>query len=639
VCGIAGFLRTDGGPADALAADLDAMTDRLAHRGPDARGAWFDGPLALGHRRLSIIDVSDAGLQPMASRCGRYVIAYNGEVYNFPELRAAFLEPAGIEPRSGTDTEVLLEVLAALGPERALEHVNGMFAFALWDRRDRRLHLVRDRLGIKPLYWARRGPYILFASQLRGLAVHPAWTNALSDAGIWDFLHYTNIGEERTAFADCWKVEPGQHLTIDGSGRVQKRRFFDLAALAARRGSWIGSYEDAVDRLDGILRQVVHDQSRADVPLGAFLSGGVDSSTVVALLRQDRPVHTFSIGYDEPDYDESADARAVAGHLGTDHTEFVLKPGDAAAVIPELATIYDEPFADPSQIPTTIISKLARGAVTVALSGDGGDELFAGYERYERSLAMWRYAERVPRPLRRPAAWGIGRLPPEQWKTLLRPVLADAGQSMPFFADLLRDPSVSAYQERVNSLGVGADACAMKPCHAAAVERLFREPPEMSSALDTLLYVDQRRRLPDTMLTKVDRASMACSLEIRVPLLDNRVLDFAWSVPRAFLIRAGRRKAVLRDVLARYVPPALFERPKKGFHVPLKHWLGGPLREWAESLLKDRLDAVPAFLDATAVRALWRRYLAGDHGLTHPVWVILMFLAWHRTLGSAGRAG
>ncbi len=634
MCGIAGFLRSDGGPAQEFSRELDVMADLVAHRGPDARGAWIDDVVALGHRRLSILDVSDAGLQPMESRCGRYMIAFNGEIYNFPELRRTFLDPAGIVPKSGTDTEVLLEVLACLGPERALPHVNGMFAFALWDRRERKLHLARDRVGIKPLYWARRGKFVLFASQLKSFTAHPAWTKELSNVGIWDFLHHTNIGEDRTAFAECWKMEPAQHLIIGSDGHIQKRSFFDLAALAGTRrdraAAW-GSYEDAVDELDTILQQVVRDQSRADVPLGAFLSGGIDSSTIVAILRQDRPVHSFSIGYEEPEFDESGDAREIAGHLGTDHTEFILTPRHAAEVIPELPFIYDEPFADPSQIPTTLVSRLARGSVTVALSGDGGDELFAGYERYEQSVDMWRFAERVPKWLRRPMARGIGSVPPVVWKALLRPFLADASRSMPYYARLLREPGIAAYNERANYLGVGS-ACAMESHYACETERLFRASSDMGSSLDSLLYSDQRRRLPDSMLTKVDRASMASSLEIRVPLLDNRVLEFAWSVPRDFLIRDGRRKAVLCDVLGRYVPPPLFERPKKGFHVPIKLWLGGALREWAESLLSDRLKTVSAFLDRAVVYDMWRRYLDGDSDLTHPIWVVLMFIAWHASL-------
>jgi len=631
MCGIAGFLRSDGGPAQEFSRELDAMVDLVTDRGPDARGIWIDNNVALGHRRLSILDVSDAGRQPMQSRCGRYLIAFNGEIYNFPELRQRFLEPAGIVPRSATDTEVLLEILASLGPERALPYINGMFAFVLWDRRERKLHLARDRIGIKPLYWARRGKFFLFASQLKSFGAHPAWTKELSDVGIWDFLHNTNIGENRTAFSQCWKVEPGQHLIIDENGQVQKKRFFNLEEMVRtckeRLEIW-ENYEDAVDTLDETLQQVIRDQSRADVPLGAFLSGGIDSSSVVAILRRDRPVHSFSIGYAEPEYDESVAARAIAGHLGTDHTEFLLTPKHAAEVIPDLPSIYDEPFADPSQIPTLLVSKLARESVTVALSGDGGDELFAGYERYEQSVNMWRRAEYVPKLLRRPMACGIRALSPALWKALLRPFLADASRSMPFYAALLCDPGIAAYSERVNYLGVGS-ACTMAPNFEGETERLFCVSSQMENPLDSLLYVDQRRRLPDSMLAKVDRASMAASLEVRVPLLDNRMLEFAWSVPRDFLIRNGRRKSLLRDVLGRYVPPHLFEHPKKGFHIPIKLWLGGALREWAESLLSDRLKTVSEFLDPSVVRDMWRRYLNGENDLTHPIWVVLMFLAWH----------
>lgn len=630
MCGVAGFLRCDGGPAEAYETDLAAMTDRLVHRGPDAESGWFEGSVALGHRRLSVLDPSEAGEQPMMSRCGRFVLSFNGEIYNFPELKRDVLTPAGIEPRSNSDTEVLVEVLAQLGPEAALPRLNGMFAFALWDRRDRVLHLARDKIGIKPLYWARRGPVLLFASQVSSLAKHRHWVGTLSDAGIWDFLHNTRISEDRSAYEDCWKVEPGRHLIIGADGSCRIETYFDLAKLAASRPRRSASHPDhreAVSELDTLLHQVVRDQSRADVPVGAFLSGGIDSSLIVAMLQRDRTVRSFSIGYIEPEFDESGEARAIAEYLGTEHESLILTPEHAVEVIPALPETYDEPFADPSQIPTTLVSKLARDAVTVALSGDGGDELFAGYERYSVILEEWRRRRYVPDVLKRPVALGLQAVPPALWRTLLQPWLRDASRSIPYYARLLLEPDIVTFSQRASYLGVG-DAAISEPSGLYRPETPEYPTASPSSDLDRLLYHDQRVRLPDSMLTKVDRASMASSLEVRVPFLDNRILEFAWSLPETSLIDPTQRKIILRDVLARHIPRELFERPKKGFHVPLRLWLAGPLRDWAETMLGDGLTLVSDYLDADAVQAIWRRYLRGESDLVHPVWTVLMLVSW-----------
>ena len=636
MCGVAGFLRLDGGPAKAYEPDLAAMTDRLAHRGPDAASGWIEDSIALGHRRLSVLDTSDAGDQPMMSRCGRFVLSFNGEIYNFPELTRDILTPVGIEPRSSGDTEVLVEVVARLGPDATLPLLNGMFAFALWDRRERTLHLARDRIGIKPLYWSRQGSAVLFASQVSSLAKHRHWNGALSDAGIRDFLHNTRISEDRTAYANCWKVEPGRHLILreDGSCRIES--YFDLAGLAAsrrERAAGKRDHREAVAELDDLLQRVVRDQSRADVPVGAFLSGGIDSSLVVAMLRRDRPVRSFSIGYAEPEYDESGEARAVADHLGTEHETLILTPKHAVEAIPALPEFYDEPFADPSQIPATLVSRLARDAVTVALSGDGGDELFAGYERYSAMLGTWRRRRYVPGVLKRPLARCLRAVPSRVWRMLLRPWLRDASQSIPYYSKLLCEPDIVTFSQRSNYLGVGAAAIAAQNGRDHPSPSDGRAP-FLSSDLDRLLYHDQRIRLPDSMLTKVDRASMASSLEVRVPLLDNRILEFAWSLPESSLLDGARRKIILHDVLARHVPRKLFERPKKGFHIPLQLWLAGPLRDWAEAMLGDGLKTVSDYLDAPAVQTLWRRYLHGESYLVHPIWTALMLVSWrmsHRT--------
>jgi len=631
MCGLTGFVHTGAEPVEPLRRTLAAMTQALTHRGPDQDGLWLEGPAALGHRRLSVLDVSEAGSQPMISADGRYVIAYNGEIYNFDALRQHYLEPDGVRLRSQCDTEVLLELIARRGLEFTLPKLNGMFAFAVWDREGGILHLIRDRIGIKPLYWAMGGPYLMFGSELKSMLRHPEFCRSLSAEGLLDYFHSTFVSGEKSIFDGCHKVRAGEHVSWSAGTGLIKRRYWSLDDIAlARPDSEAGpSFGAATDRLEALLDETMRDQVRADVPLGAFLSGGVDSSTVVAILRKTRPVQTFSIGYTDASFDESANARAIAEHLETDHTEFILTPDDITDIIPKLPQMYDEPYADPSQIPTHMVSRLAAANVTVALSGDGGDELFAGYERYQLNTQTWGNVERVPRAMRKPLAAFLDAVPPDLWRIMLKPLLADASQSIPHFSRLLNYPRISAYHRDANYLGIGA---ASRLGQAAPECDSAEHLPRFQSALDELLYLDQTRRLPDNMLTKVDRASMAVSLEVRVPLLDNRILDCSWSLPDDQLIRSGERKAVLRNVLARHVPRPLFDTPKKGFHIPLRDWLGDNLRGWAEDLLNDELANARDYLDAKAVRKLWARYLAGAKELINAVWIVLMFLAWNRAL-------
>ncbi|MEQ8390605.1 MAG: asparagine synthase (glutamine-hydrolyzing) [Thalassospira sp.] len=613
---------------------LPEMASALTHRGPDQAGQWHEEDVALAHRRLSVLDTSEAGLQPMSSRSGRFVLVFNGEIYNYRELRKQLITEHGLQLLSNSDTEVLLEYISHFGVEKTLRNLNGMYAFAVWDRKEKALFLARDRMGIKPLYWARRDNQILFASETRAFYSHPAWTMEMSDVGLWDYFNNTYISEDRTAFKNCWKLQPGHFLTWKRGGDVKVQKFWSLLDQARQRpelSAKCRTFKDSVAELDALLDNVIGDQCQSDVPLGAFLSGGVDSSTVVSFLRKHGQVKTFSIGYEEADFDESKEASSIAGYLGTDHTDFILKPSDAVDVIPNIPDIYDEPFADPSQIPTHMVSQIARKDVTVSLSGDGGDELFAGYQRYEQNAATWRNIEMIPTWGRKPLAGIMSAIPANWWGFLLRPVLADASQSIPFYASLMRNKTVASYHREANYLGVG-DACILEKRAAQDGNELFYTNLGMRSALDDLLYVDQCRRLPDCMLTKVDRASMACGLEVRVPLLDNRVVDFAWSLPTDHLIRNGQRKAVLREVLARYVPRELFDMPKKGFHIPLKIWLSGPLRDWAETLFDEGLKDASEYIDASTVRSMWARYLQGEVGLTNPLWVVLMFLAWRQSL-------
>ena len=574
-----------------LRGTLEAMTQALEHRGPDQDGIWLEGSTALGHRRLSVLDVTQAGSQPMVSADGRFVLVYNGEIYNFDALRQNYLEPDGIRLRSQCDTEVLLELIARRGIEFTLPKLNGMFAFAVWDRDRSVLHLVRDRVGIKPLYWAVGGPYLMFGSELKSMLRHPDFSQALSPQGLLDYFHTTSVSGDKSIFDNCHKVRAGEHVSWSPETGITKRRYWSLddIALARPDAEAAMSFEAATDRLEALLDETMRDQVRADVPLGAFLSGGVDSSTVVAILRKSRPVQTFSIGYTDASFDESANARAIAQHLETDHTEFILTPDDITDIIPKLPQMYDEPYADPSQIPTHMVSRLAAENVTVALSGDGGDELFAGYERYKLNTQTWRHVEMVPHGMRKPLSQFLDAVPPGLWRLLLKPVLADASKSIPHFARLLNYPGITEYHRDANYLGIGS-ACRLTD--SSLPGQLSKHPSQLQSALDELLYLDQTRRLPDNMLTKVDRASMAVSLEVRVPLLDNRILDCSWSLPDDQLIRNGEQKAVLRNVLARHVPRPLFDMPKKGFHIPMRDWLADSLRAWADDLLNDELDHV-----------------------------------------------
>ncbi len=638
MCGIAGFLdrraTADPGTVTALAT---AMGDSLTHRGPDSGGLWVDAPagVALAHRRLSILDLSPAGHQPMVSADGRFVISYNGEVYNASELKDE-LGPPSRSWRGHSDTEIILEAFAAWGVEATARRLIGMFAIALWDRRERRLWLLRDRLGIKPLYWGRFGQLLLFGSELKALKAHPGWSPEIDRQALAAYMRTAYVPAPRSIYLGVHKLEPGTILSIGPDGGEQVARFWDLARVIEAGGGGRARAFDAgmVDEAEALLKDAVARRMVADVPLGAFLSGGVDSSAVAALMQGQsaRPVKTYSIGFAEAGYDEAPYARAVAAYLGTDHTEFYVTAQDALDTIPKLPAVYDEPFADSSQIPTLLICKMARRQVTVALSGDGGDEVFGGYNRYVLAHRLWRRLGLVPYPLRTAAAALLRGAPPAAWDRLLRPVLGrglgQAGDKLHKLAGVLALDDIDALYRRLISqwtepeglvLGHGGEAAAdwgRLPQGLGDVERM--------QGLDMLTY------LPDDILTKVDRASMAVALEVRVPILDHRVVEYAWSLPLAAKLRGATGKWLLRQVLDRHVPRRLVERPKMGFGVPIDSWLRGPLRDWAESLLDRRAMAAEGFLDATQVEEKWRQHLAGSRNWQHPLWVVLMFQAWLR---------
>lgn len=644
MCGICGFLAGPG-PDSGLEAAARRMADTIAHRGPDGDGVWADGEagVALGHRRLAIVDLSPLGRQPMESADGRWVVAYNGEIYNFQDLRAE-LEAAGHRFRGHSDTEVLLEGCAAWGVERAVRRLVGIFAFALWDRRERTLYLVRDHLGVKPLYWARMGGALLFGSQPKALRAHPAFAAEIDRDALSAFLRFSYVPAPHSIYQGVHKMEPGSILTVR-PGREPERTVYWDAGEAARSGianRLALSDAEATDALESLLKDAVGRQMMADVPLGAFLSGGIDSSTVVALMQTQsaRPVRTFTIGFGEDGYDEAVHARAVAAHLGTEHTELRVEASHALEVIPKLAGWYDEPFADSSQIPTLLVSEMTRRSVTVALSGDGGDELFAGYNRYLTAPALWRRMAPLPAGLRRGAAGLIRAVRPAGWDRLAglipegrRP--RQTGDKLHKLAGVLDAAGPDAIYRRLVSQWQDPDALVRggrEPHGPAWGDGLAAGIPDF---VERMQHFDSVTYLPDDILAKVDRASMGVSLEARVPLLDHRVVEFAWRVPLAQKLRDGKGKWLLRQVLYRHVPPALVERPKAGFAIPLDGWLRGPLRDWAEDLLDEGRLRREGFFDPAPIRACWAEHLAGTRNNQHRLWNVLMFQDWYHRWGTA----
>jgi asparagine synthase (glutamine-hydrolysing) len=638
MCGIAGFLEPSGGAGGAVSGQaLTAMCEALRHRGPDGDGTWIDAAagIALGHRRLAIIDLSEAGAQPMVSSCGRFVISYNGEIYNAAELRSE-LAALGRSFKGHSDTEVIVEGCAAWGIEATVERLNGMFAFAAWDRSERTLYLVRDRLGIKPVYWARFGGLVLFASELKALAAHPGWRPELNRDALAAYMRYSYVPSPLTIYQDVHKLEPGCILSARAGEEPRITPFWDLERIATdgQRDRFGGNEEEAADRLDALLNDAVSRRMVSDVPLGAFLSGGIDSSIVVALMQANstQPVRSFTIGFGEEDYNEARHAAAVAGHLGTDHTELYVSPEHARDVIPRLPEMYDEPFSDSSQIPTFLVSEMTRKHVTVALSGDGGDELFAGYTRYFQAPTITSLLDGVPRPLLAMGAGAIRALPPSTWRALFMAVPGrwrppQAGDKMHKLASVMTEGSEGFYQGLLSHWREPEQIVtgSREPAGLLADTRIREIVPDFIARMQ---YLDTLTYLPDDILTKVDRASMAVSLEARVPLLDHRVVAFSWSLPLAMKVKNGVGKSLLRQVLYRYVPAKLIDRPKMGFGVPIGEWLRGPLRDWAEELLDERRLKAEGILNPAPIRAKWSQHLAGTINWQYLIWDVLMFQAW-----------
>jgi len=629
---------------------LERMTDALVHRGPDSRGTWREegSGLGLGHRRLSIVDLSAEGHQPMLSQHGRYVVVFNGEIYNFQELRAQLdAEGQGIAWRGHSDTEVALAAFEAWGVEAALPRFNGMFALGLWDRRERCLWLARDRFGEKPLYLFRHAKGLAFASELKALRHTPGWREEVSADALASLLAYNYVPTPLGIFEGVTKLEAGSALCFAAANAEPRRlRYFSAAetALRALASPLPGSERERLDELERVLKRAVGLRLHADVPLGAFLSGGIDSSTVVALMQAQSPraVRTFTIGFTEAAYDESPQAAAVARHLGTEHTELIVQPADALAVIPRLPTLYDEPFADASQLPTFLVSELARRQVTVSLSGDGGDELFAGYNRHAWLPRVWRRTSKAPSFLRRGVARALTVASPSQWDALFerggrwlggRQLVRAPGEKLHKLARALDATSPAQLYDRLCGFWPEPESLLRVPARRRAPSSAWDGALGLTEATmlaDTLTY------LPDDILVKVDRASMGVSLESRVPLLDPEVFELAWRLPLDCKLRGGVTKWALRQVLHRHVPAELVERPKFGFGIPIDGWLRGPLRDWAEALLEPSRLRQDGLLQVAPIRAAWETHLSGRANLQYHLWSVLMFQAWREAWAKGG---
>lgn len=635
MCGIAGLFDVRGEHRRTLAATACAMTETLSHRGPDGEGVWTDSAagVALGHRRLAIIDLSATGHQPMHSANERFVITYNGEIYNAEDL-AIELAAKGVTFRGHSDTEVILEACSVWGIDGCIERINGMFAFALWDQKRRSLTLVRDRSGIKPLYWARFGSLFLFGSEIKAIRAHPSFTGDLDRDAIAGFMRHGYIAAPRSVYRNVYKLEPGHILTIDFRGTVTNRSYWDIRDVAKPQPV----RHAVIDELETLLADAVERCMISDVPLGAFLSGGIDSSIVVALMqsRSKRPIRTFTIGFSDSEFNEAIHAKDVAAHLGTDHTELYVGDRDLLNIVPKLNYYFDEPFADPSQIPTYLLAALTRQQVTVALSGDGGDELFGGYSRYFQAQRLWSVFGRIPRGLRLHMASlidGVSAVTHRSPLTHLLPILSSpaAEDKRHKLSDLLRGGNTLALYRQLQSNWPRPDELVIdaKEPHGLLWDATITQ--QVPVLADQLRLIDFLTYLPDHVLTKVDRATMSAGLEARVPLLDHRLIAFAWSLPSGMHMQAGKGKLLLREVLARYLPRKLFERPKWGFVPPLANWLRGPLREWAEDLLDEQNLKAEAILQPDLVRARWRDHLERTpkrQEWCSPLWNVLTLQAW-----------
>jgi len=646
MCGISGLF--DQARPPELHSHLSKMNDAISYRGPDDAGIWIDDcGLALGHRRLAIVDLTGAGYQPMHSHNQRYVLVFNGEIYNHLQLRQQLMaEGSGPAWKGHSDTEVLLECIVRWGIQKALASFVGMFAFALWDRKERLLTLARDRVGEKPLYWGWQDDVLLFGSELSALKAFPEFKADIDRNALALLLRHNCIPAPYSIYKGIGKLRAGHYISLELSDinvakRAQSQAYWSVngAVAAGLNDQFVGSASEATDALEAQLSLSVGQQMLADVPLGAFLSGGVDSSTVVALMQAQskQPVRTFTIGFDEGGYDEATHAKAVAKHLGTQHSELYVRPQDALEVIPRIGTLYSEPFSDSSQIPTFLVSQMAKQHVTVALSGDGGDELFGGYNRYLSARKVWERMHRLPGFARTATAKVLRSLSPGAWDNLFtfsKPLLpqrfhlATPGDKAHKLASVLGLSSGEAFYHQLNSHWEDPASVVIGAHEPPTVFTDKKAWPVADSFEHWMMAMDTQTYMTDDILVKVDRASMAVSLESRVPMLDHRVIELAWRMPLSLKIRGGQGKWLLREVLYRYVPKELIERPKQGFGIPLDSWLRGPLREWAEDLLSEDRLRREGYFHPRPIRQKWAEHLSGKKNWQHHLWDILMFQAW-----------
>lgn len=647
MCGIAGFYdRRADSPAEEQERILKSMTDRIVHRGPDSGGYWTDpeAGIALGHRRLSIIDLTQEGSQPMISRTGRFVIVFNGEIYNYRTLRDRLGSENGeavANMRGHSDTEVMLACIEHWGVLKALNLFVGMFSFAVYDRKEKRLYLARDRMGEKPLYFGWAGDAFLFGSELKALRAHPYFRNPIDRDAVALYLRHNYIPAPYSIYSSIRKLEPGCMLelnSVTGQHTITPYWTVRQAAVSGKTDPFTGSDTEAVEQLNQLLLKTVRDQMISDVPLGAFLSGGIDSTTVVALMQSlsDRPVKTFTIGFHEAGYNEAEHAKTIADYLGTDHTELYVTSRQAMDVIPLLSSLYDEPFSDSSQIPTYLVAQLARRQVTVSLSGDGGDELFGGYHRYFSANDIWNKLSMVPKAGRKGMASLIQSIPVETWNRRfgwLGPLAAKSGRAgfvgdkMHKLAELLCEPNSQTFYRSMVSHWKSPQTIVKQ---SGEPETVFQSeiPAKIVDYKEQMMYMDSISYLPDDILVKVDRAGMGVSLESRIPLLDHRIVEFSWSLPLSMKIRNDTGKWLLREVLYRYVPREMMDRPKQGFGVPIGQWLKGPLRDWAEHMLDERRLNEQQFFHSGPIRQKWEEHVSGKRNWHYYLWDILMFQAW-----------
>lgn len=645
MCGLAGFITSQA--YDWSLACADKMAQSIHHRGPDGSGVWSDtsGRVNLAHARLAIVDLSVEGHQPMLSPSGRFTMVFNGEVYNFKLLRKE-LEGLGLSFRGHSDTEVLLNGFEAWGVEATIKKSVGMFAIALWDSHENRLHLIRDRVGEKPLYYGLVNNSLVFSSELKAFKQFPGFSGEINRNSLALMMRHNYIPAPHSIYKDVYKLPAATILSVEleSPGDWRLGKYWNFSSVVEEGVNNRSDLSDAahVEGLDQVLRQSISDKMIADVPLGAFLSGGYDSTAVVALMQSisHNPVNTFSIGFHEEGYNEAVHAKAVAGHLGTNHTELYVTPDQALDLIPRLPTVYDEPFSDSSQIPTYLVSQMTREKVTVALSGDGGDELFGGYNRYNLANNLWGKLSRLPLPARSGMASLIESLSPSFLNSLLVPFMrllpssyrhANPGDKLHKLASILSLPSADAVYLKLLSHWDQPEQLVLGSCEP--VNESFQQFSHLDSFVEKMMAIDTVNYMSDDILTKVDRASMAVSLETRVPLIDHRVIEYAWRLPFDCKIRNGEGKWILKQVLDRYVPRSIMERPKMGFGVPIDQWMRGELKEWCESLLDPVMLRQQGFFNEPLVTQKWSEHKSGVRNWQYYLWDVLMFQAWYREQG------